>query len=342
MLTINNCTNNFYTPKNTSMNIQNNLYFGSLKNQPANDEFIKPLKKFEYLNNMMDQKDMPALCDGYHINEAVEKPFYQQNLEKAIPLLGKKNFTFDDYKKLSVEEKNILNNVIDKNEGVYNIKNCAKYILNISKNVKENLDKKYPQGYKVVSIGNSAAPFTETMKILGADTVTLPFSKTSFNYNKDFPHMNYKGIFYKYSDWEKYLDYYGIDKDFEKTGKKLIFTDFICTGKSSNIFKNILEKLDFDQNIEITNFSDLINNLDKKEKEKLNSYLFNVKFKYLSEKMSAKYTYRADIDPIKTPEYIENQGERFVSKLLKFAVFENLAEKKTPFFKRFFRKIFKK
>ena len=77
MLTINNFVNNLYIPKTISKNARNNVYLGSLKNQSANDEFIKSLKKFDYLNNLMEQETMTELFDSYDVNEFIQKPFYQ-------------------------------------------------------------------------------------------------------------------------------------------------------------------------------------------------------------------------------------------------------------------------
>jgi len=344
---------------NTQPIKQANVSFKSLNNIEPRDEFVKNSHYAGYLNYQLEQTSMPVLFDGYRINESVQKPFYQKALEEAVPSLRKKYFTQEDYQKLTKKEKNILRNIILQNDKHFhiefadkNIKSDTKYILNIAERIKNNLNGKYPNGYKLVSIGNSASPFVSAMNTLGEDTLTLPFSKQTFMKAGGFPYKNTKGIPYTPQDWENYFKFHGIDKNFEKrTGKKLIFTDYVYTGQSLKLFSGILEKLGFDPKTEIIDFPKLINSSKPKEINKLKNSLMSIDFKYLSEKMSAKLCNEQNIDIIRNPEYIENQGERFVSKLFKFALFEQLEKNKLPFFeelkeyklpllKRMLRKLF--
>ena len=108
------------------------------------------------------------------------------------------------------------------------------------------------------------------------------------------------------------------------------------------IVKEIFKNLDFPIDTEFISFQNITSYATGSKKQKtLEDYLLRCNFKYLSEKMSTRLCKSSKIDFVKNPEYIENQGERFVSKLHKFVLFEILEEQKMPFFKRMLNKCIK-
>ena len=337
---------NTYTPQR-NIN-QNTVNFGSLSRVPKADEFVSYTNS-DYFNFLMKNKTIYGLYETYLINEGESSSTLQKAVQAAVPVLNKENFTYDDYNNLTKNEKNILRSLINKDKNVApyltlkssSIKNDTDYVLKVAQNVKSNLDFKYPNGYKLVSIGNSAAPFTETMKLLGADTLTIPFSKSCLHQKQEFPYACFEPI--EKNDWKKYIEFQGIDKNFEKrTGKKLIITDYVDSGQSMSIVKNIFKNLDFPADTEFTNFSNLTSYMPNSNKRnELNEHLLKTDFKHLSEKMSARLCNSYKINFVKYPEYIGNQSERFVSKLHKFALFEIFEEQKMPFFKRMLNKFIK-
>lgn len=212
------------------------------------------------------------------------------------------------------------------------IQKYAERLLELAKESKNHLDSKYPNGYKLVSIGNSIAPLTETMQLLGADTVTLPFSIQIID--NIFPFERVTGLWspyiskklsYKVEDWENYFKYHGIERDFSKnTGKTLLFTDYVCEGKTKKKIKRILEGLNFD--MAKTEFLYEGNLLPRKvicPDFGLSDALDHSELKKFALKISPKEVMRHS-DTIRHPEYIAEQPEKLAAKLFRFALYELL------------------
>lgn len=345
MLTLNNINNRYNNYSRPILN-SNNINFRASTNT-SKDEFICNSEMMDSYKYFMSS-DFYDLTVGYMVNEDVYPPAYQTVLKTKIPALNNKHFTKEDYDNLTPKEKKILDKIINKKLNMSfglqdrSIKNDAKKILKIAQNIKDNMDKKYPNGYKLVSIGNSAAPITETMRMLGADTHTIPFSIDGLTIKEGFPYRKFNQPEpYKKEDWKNYLEHHGIDKDFEeRTGKKLVITDYVFSGYTMKVVKNIFGYLGFSNDTEFANVTDLPNSLKHKERFKLESDLLDQKYKYLSEKMTGKMCIQENTDFVKHPEYIENQDERFASKIFKYAIFRNLEEKNTPLIEKIFKKIF--
>ena len=217
------------------------------------------------------------------------------------------------------------------------IKKDAERIFEYASKTKEYLDNKYKNGYRLVGIGNSPAPIVETMQLLGADAVTLPFSKNMIELSccRNFPYERwvpneYYGTWEKCSvkDWEDYFRFYGVDKDFcKKTGKSLIFTDYVCEGYTEKYLVSILEGIGFDRNYEFIATDMLLpSSVGFRFGYAFSRSLDYSVFKDYARMKSPKKCLR-EIDIIKHPEYIPSLPESFQSKLFLCAIYDLLEKK---------------
>ena len=295
-------------------------------------------------------RDLITSSDNYYFNE--------RELLKTgyLPTFNKARFEYSDYKNLSAKEKLIIDIINKKcanledsfsNRKDVSIKKDAERILEVASKIKEYFDCKYKNGYKLVGIGNSPAPIVETMQLLGADASTLPFSRAQIEdspVSRDFPYEHwvpevdggelfsnsYYGHFEKCSakDWEEYFCFYGIDKDFQqRTGKTLIFTDYVADGWTKKYFESILEGLRFGKNYE---FIETLSLLPYGVNLHLNYNLFRCldgsSFKDYA-KMESPKQYIRKIDIIKHPEYIPSLPEKLKSKLFRCALYDLMTKK---------------
>lgn len=273
-----------------------------------------------------------------------------------ISAFNNPHFEYSDYKNLSLKEKLIISrlnkkganqsDLFDKRKDL-SIKKDAQRIFDYAAKTKEFFDNKYKNGYKLVGIGNSPAPIVETMQLLGADTVTLPFSRIQIEASpdsRDFPYEHwvsegdggelFSNSYYghwekcKAEDWDDYFKYYGIDKDFTRnTGKALIFTDYVCDGWTKKYIEAILEGLGFDKNYEFIETEQL---LPPHSGFKMDYSLFRcldaASFKKYT-KMESPAHYFRKVDILKHPEYIPSLPERLRFKLFRCALYDLLALK---------------
>lgn len=291
--------------------------------------------------NWIALRDALSKSERYRLNEnTILKTGY-------LPTFNKPHFEYSDYKALSPKEKliiRILNKKGSNLECYYthrkdlSIEKDAERILEFASKTKEYFDNKYKNGYKLVGIGNSPAPIVETMQLLGADAITLPFSRQlieqcdsrEFPYEHWVPEDSYDGHTEKCSakDWEEYFKFYGLDKDFSKnTGKALIFTDYISEGWTQIYFESILKGLGFDKNYEFIETSSLLpRNIGLQLDYSLSHCLDSSDFKVFAKMESPKYYYR-DVDIIKHPEYIPSLPETIKSKLFRCALYDLISKK---------------
>lgn len=285
-------------------------------------------------------KDLLTSSDKYCFNEnALLKTGY-------LPTFNKAHFEYHDYKNLSPKEQliiKILNKIgnddcdISTARADISIVKDAKRILKVASDIKQYLDGKYKNGYKLVGIGNSPAAIVETMQLLGVDAVTLPFSRQQIEYcnSRNFPYehlvpssdSNYEHA-EKCSakDWEEYFKFYGIDKNFVKnTGKTLIFTDYVCEGWTKKYIESILEGIGFDKNYEFREILQLLPyDTERKRDYSLSNCLDYCVFKCYAKMESPKRVMRY-VDIIKHPEYIPSLPEKLQSKLFRFALYDLMA-----------------
>lgn len=198
----------------------NFLTFQGYKTANSGDVFLTQRATPEELNELLEQKNFTF---ENKINSQETKI-----IKDNIAAMNKPQFTETDFDNLTPKEIQILDNLIDKGSELedlgranFSIKKDAQRILYLSQQAKEKLDTKYPQGYKLISIGNSPAPFVETMKLLGADTDVIPFSKRILMGKFPFVRIKENGIQkYQKEDWENYFKFFGITPEFsQNTGK---------------------------------------------------------------------------------------------------------------------------
>lgn len=318
-------------PKPNNIKPANFLTFQGYATAKSGDIFITQKGNLEELNELLKQENF-TLENQISTNEV-------KIIKKNIPLLNKNTFTVQDFNNLTKQQIEIIDNLINKGKKLRNsgridcsIKKDAQRILYLSQQAKEKLDIKYTQGYKLISIGNSPAPFVETMKILGADTDVIPFSKRILMGKFPFVRVKENGFQkYKKEDWENYFKFFGITPKFtNETGKKLIFTDYSSSGETiENMFKPMLRALEYPKETLIANLyeilptrQDLIENKNAKKilgDFNLANVIYKSDFKKYSSTPSVKNT---DFDLIKHPELIKTIPQSMESKLLKYTIFK--------------------
>ena len=273
--------------------------------------------------------------DGNHPAEKYKETIKETGV---IPTFNKKHFTFEDYQKLSQKEKRIirvLNGIgasledsgYDFNRDNHSINRDAERILNVALTTKNKLDKEYTNGYKLVGIGRSPAALVETMELLGADAVAIPFSKEIFvGYLSPYsPRMHFTA-----KDCEEYFKYFGIDKDFSQTGKTLIFTDYINNGDTKNCLELILKELKLDN--KNTKFTEIMSLMPGKDVLLPDDYIsFSDCFMHrifdVYGRIERIASFIGDVNIIKSPELYKTLPETFMSKLFRCALYDLLAEK---------------
>lgn len=265
-----------------------------------------------------------------------------------LPAFNKAHFEYSDYKNLSPKEKLIINILNKKGNddcdwstarGDISIKKDAERILEVASDIKKHLDDKYKNGYKLVGIGRSPAVIVDTMQLLGADTVTLPFSRQQIEYcnSRVFPYEHFvpsSASYYEHfekcsaKDWEDYFKYYGVSKDFpQNTGKTLIFTDYVCDGWTKKYIESILVGIGFDKNYEFIETFQLLPPDTESKRDYLLSNCFDYSVFKDYAKMGSPKQHLREIDIIKHPEYIPSLPETFKSKLFRCALYYLMAKK---------------
>ena len=275
------------------------------------------------------------------------------NEKNILPTFNKITFTYQDYLNLSPEEKRIIGilNEMGSDTVAYDcckdisIKKDAERIFRIAVKTKEKLDREYRNGYKLVGVGNSPSALVETMHdLLGADAVTLPFSiriLTDFEFPFEYMEKNILGEYRKFTagDWENYLKFFGIDKNLTKrTGKTLIFTDFVSEGNTRYCIESLLRGLRFDKDTKFTEIFDLMpckigdaengvllpdDNID------LHRYIEGFGLKRYAKKPGIRYYFNYE-NIIKNPEYYisRTEPESLKFKLFRCALYDLVSKKK--------------
>ncbi len=297
------------------------------------DVFVRSCDDWIELRNLLNAK----MSEYNFIFSEKEKEI----ISRTVPILKKPIFTKQDYYTLSKKERLILQNIIRKgsDEKSYSRKNLsikkdAQCILSISKSMKKSFEELYPNS-RLVGIGRSPAPFVETMQMLSADTISIPFSKEYIDYKRcSFPFKNLRtNKEYTSTDWENYLSYYGAGKDFiKKTGKTLVFTDITGSGETINrVLKPILQKLNYPLNTTVEEVGFFMQHLEDKDdilKEfDVSCALDRSELKRYATKLSARDP-SINIDIFKTPGLIETMEQPFDSKIFRFAIFDEIQNNK--------------
>ncbi len=258
--------------------------------------------------------------DGW-CNFFYDKSGLKKEITEKIPLFKNKKFTFDMYKKLSDEEKNYLRTQIKKPylkdeyliiEAKRTIENDAKFFVKLSKRLKNIMDKQYPQGWTLVSIGASPAIFAQILKHLGADAKIVPFSKR-LKRDPAFDSINF----------DKYFNEVGLTKDSFKEKKQMIYTDFVSGGETIRMFENLIKSTGrYRKEDRFEDFSSLFGlNLNVHEEELLNEFFFN---KSQIKSYSACPYMNSAIRCENILQLDKQFNWNFASKLMNFAFMDNI------------------
>lgn len=288
---------------------------------------------------------------NYKYEEAIAKT-------KCLPTFNKKHFEYTDYQNLSPKERRIIgilnkkgtfkqDNSCECTRDNMSINRDAERVLRIALKTKDKLDKEYENGYKLVGIGRSPAVIVETMNLLGADAVSIPFSKSAVRgCAEDFPYSytEYIGRGYDYpttkkfevNNWKNYFKYFGVDNSFsQRTGKTLIFTDYVCDGATKYYLESILKGLGFDE--KNTKFTEIFDLMPTEEKFLADDYIHMGRCfdnRVFSEygRIKSLMHILPKVNIIKNPKRLESVPETFLSKLFRCAIYDLIKEKNLKMF----------
>lgn len=169
--------------------------------------------------------------DNELVNRIFRENFWNTDIYERLPIFDKaKSFGIDEYKTLAKDDIKYVKTFLKKKYFLgHTIENDFKQLFQVTDDIKKYLDKKYKNGYIFASVGGSPSLFAKIMEQMGADTKIIPFSKKTYRYSYE----------KNPTDFKKYLENFGLNKEFLKNNKKhIIFTDYEYTGDSLLKFCN--------------------------------------------------------------------------------------------------------
>lgn len=265
-----------------------------------------------------------GMCE-HHFKNVLEP----EDIYKRIPLMMENEFTPESYKKLSEKDKDFLRGFLDEEymssfnspvrlyDEYYErtIERDMQLFLKISQRLKQKLDKKYPQGYKFISIGGSAAIFADILKMLKAESFIVPYSKSVANYPDDYCQLDFK----------KYFEAIGLSKEYLNDGKKNIFTDFRSSGRTFELFKKEMEKAFGQVECEPVEFKKLIADIASEEE------LFLIEDFFFDRQQIKSYSTCPDMKRAVQYQNAQKMKEEFCwplsAKLMHFALIDCMKER---------------
>lgn len=166
-----------------------------------------------------------------------EKEKYEERqCALALKLDKKRKFDINDYRELTIQQKEILNN----NFGP-KIEKIVDDNIYVAELLKKYLDDLYGENnYIFASIGTSPSGIARYMEFCGVETKYFPASglKQKLLFFQQELYENQEGV-------QKYLEFLksqGISKeDVEKSDKKILFFDFCYTGNTLRNFEALLK-----------------------------------------------------------------------------------------------------
>ena len=142
-----------------------------------------------------------------------------------------RNFTIEEYKKLTAKEIKQLNEIVKKAQCEYINSDVRTHDL-VASNIKATLDRKFGEGkYVIVAIGRSISSIGKCLgyKIGEENVKQIPMSN-AFRFSK---RKHLKTSKEDFELFNKYLNSIGLSKkEIEASGKTYIITDYCCTGSS--------------------------------------------------------------------------------------------------------------
>lgn len=236
--------------------------------------------------------------------------------------------TLDDYKHLSKLDKKYLRIAsnrlpVEKFNGALTEKANVDDIINISKSIKSNLDKKYGKNkYVFCSIGKSPALFANVLEAMGVESKICRYSASNDKHQFYFGSAKYEKTYDYYKD---YLDKMNLSADkISNSDKIYVFTDFVVSGYNLKSFQKIVEDSAIGFKLDNVKFEDMnLLVLDSAESKDTNWWKY---VKYMDSSTLKKY---AIIPADKSIPFIQQQYAHVSNapaedtiKLFRFALFD--------------------
>ena len=119
----------------------------------------------------------------------------------------------------------------------------ADEISYILETIEANLNKRFPNGYKLVGIGRSPSLIIDLMREKGYEAISVPISglsNSTYDINGNYPYL----LQLNSADVKAYGDYIkelGVDTQ-HLQGKTLVFVDYTRTGTSLKSFEDLIKR----------------------------------------------------------------------------------------------------
>lgn len=182
-------------------------------------------------------------------------------LEKLPVFRNKNTFGIEEYKNLTSQEREYLDKLSNEvycvrkpyyfaNQEMHRtVNDDADFLIKIADEAKKSLDEKYPEGYKFIGIGGSPSIFSKIYEYEGFGTKNIPYNWHAAG--ADF-------------DYVSYFEKLGLnEKTLKDSKEKILFVDFVKTGKTFDNLKETLNKHNL-VNKENTAFVSFMELLDRK------------------------------------------------------------------------------
>lgn len=168
-------------------------------------------------------------CDSFQLSNEMREYLNALGIFDSQRKVGPK-----EYEKFTPEQ---IKSFFHFYNAVDDIRDVANDNLDVGLSLKKFLDEKYGQDkYVFVSVGTSPAPIGRVMEFSGVETKYLPITGLK-NAESSKEIVSQRG----FSKYVEFLKEQGIDRDsIKNSDKTYIFYDYVSTGKSLRIFKDLM------------------------------------------------------------------------------------------------------
>lgn len=230
-------------------------------------------------------------------------------------------FGLKEYNALTKNEIKTLRNSLDEK-----LIRDRDTIIMLAEIVKKNLEKKFPEGYVFVSIGNSPNIIAKALEHQRVDVKYCPVSELKMEQSDFIHNIKNRGTYQRGLEvYKNYLDEIGLSqKDINDSNKKICFIDYTFTGNSLKNFETMLNSPEIKLNSPKFKFLSLNNDLILHESGDDYAFLNKIienKFEIMDLKDYADYK-TISLNTIYSAFDIKNRKSSDLPKLMDFAIID--------------------
>jgi len=242
--------------------------------QKINKSYEQNVSQNSKTSNPYAQLKNITINQGPKVDQVAFKGLHSDDI---VDIFSKfQTFGIKEYNKLSPTEIKLIR----KNLPSW-VNECKDIVVDLTKNVKKNLDNQFPEGYIFVSIGRSPEIIARALEFQGQEVKYCPISSISmspFRFKNEI--LNSEKRDKHFLAYKTYLDKIGLSKTKIKDSTKMIcFTDYTDEGNSLYNFEQMLKSkhIDLDNSnicYKSLNKDLILENSNKKEYDVLSDTIF--------------------------------------------------------------------